>query len=94
MTKQKKAGFKVRKNRKWTVESSCPAIEDAINYFGGTRQMAKALSVCPQMIGKYRRACCRLTLERALQIENLTLGQVKIEDLILVNKAYDEKNKK
>ena len=63
------------------MKKSALSISDIISKFGNQSKMARILSISPQAIQRWV-STGKLPIRRALQIERITKGELRLEDII------------
>ncbi len=58
-----------------------PSVQEIISYFGNQSEMARILSISPQAIQRWV-STNHLPIRRAIQIERLTDGKIRLEDML------------
>lgn len=57
------------------------SVQEIISYFGNQSAMARILSISPQAIQRWV-STNHLPIRRAIQIERLTDGKIRLEDML------------
>ena len=64
-------------------------LQDAVSYFGSQNKLAEALGMSQGSMSSWKRE--RIPLARALQVEKLTRGKLKVDMTLYAHKARQER---
>ncbi|MHB1729613.1 MAG: Cro/CI family transcriptional regulator [Leptospirillum sp.] len=63
------------------MKNTSLSIHDIVNFFGNQSVLARALSIKPQSVQEWV-STNHLPIRRAIQIERLTDGKIRLEDML------------
>lgn len=67
------------------------SLEDVVLYFGGIPNLSKALGISRHSIYQWVKKC-RIPFGRAFQIQAITHGDIKADDILKENIRYTKKS--